>query len=75
MIGWIETGLSASGKTVKARIDQRPASKADMAATWADISKAKRLLDWSPVFPPEEGYEHAIRWFLSHQSWAAKLSI
>ena len=57
MIGIIETAL---GK--KAKIDQRPASDADMKETWADISKAGRLLGWKPEVSPAEGFRRAVEW-------------
>ena len=42
LISMIEEGL---GKTAK--IKYMPVQRADTSATWADINKAKRLLDWN----------------------------
>lgn len=38
----------------------------DIPATWADISKAKRMLGWSPKTSIEEGIEKTCRWFLEN---------
>ena len=34
----------------KANVTYEPAHPADMSASWADVSKAKKLLGWSPTF-------------------------
>ncbi len=36
--------------------------KADMDVTWADISKAKTLLGWSPKISFEEGLKRTLEW-------------
>ena len=35
----------------------------DVLITYADISKAKKLLDWEPKIKIEEGIKEFIRWF------------
>ena len=62
MIGLIEAAL---GK--KALINRLPQSPADMAATWADITKAKRLLGWSPQITTEDGFKRAVEWHLGNR--------
>lgn len=57
-----------SGKKAKLKFSAKIA--ADMTVTWADISKAKKLLDWEPKVSFEDGIERLIRWHtntLSHQ--------
>ncbi len=49
-----------SGK--KAKMKYSEAVKADMEVTWADISKAKKLLGWSPKVGFEEGIAHLMKW-------------
>lgn len=44
-------------------IDFRPAHPADAQATWADIGKARSLLDWSPTTTFEQGLEESVRWY------------
>ncbi len=64
MIEWIEAD---TGK--RAEIDQQPFHKADMKVTWADISKAKALLDWQPQTSPREGFRKTVQWHLEQQDW------
>jgi len=64
MIGLIER---YTGK--KARFEMRDFHKADMKATWADISKAKSLLGWEPKVSLEEGIKRTVEWTLENWSW------
>ena len=57
----------------KAKIDYRPWHPADMMATWADISKARRLLDWSPKTPFREGLGRLVQWYSENRDWAREI--
>ncbi|HEY0967237.1 MAG TPA: NAD-dependent epimerase/dehydratase family protein [Opitutaceae bacterium] len=70
MIGIMEAAL---GK--KAKVDQRPASDADMKETWADISKAGRLLGWAPKTITEEGFKQAVDWHLENRDWLGAINL
>ena len=70
MISIIEKGL---GK--KAEIKHMPVQKADATATWANITKAKRLLDWEPKVSLEEGIEKTIQWYYANRDLVGKLEI
>lgn len=59
----------------KAVIDHKPFNKADMMETWADISKAKRLLGWEPEIPLEEGLDRTIDWYRENRDLARALVI
>ncbi len=59
----------------KARIDYKPFHKADLKETWADISKAARLLDWKPQVKLEEGLKRAVDWYLENRSWLKDIEI
>jgi len=59
LIGLIEKYL---GK--KAVIKRSPSHKADMKATWADITKAKKILGWQPKVSLEEGIRRTVNWHL-----------
>lgn len=59
----------------KAVIDHKPFNKADMMETWADISKAKRLLGWEPEIPLEEGLDRTIGWYRDNRDLARALVI
>jgi UDP-glucuronate 4-epimerase len=75
MIKIIEQALADGGWTaddggrLKAKIDQRPPSAADMKETWADISKAKHLLGWSPQVTSAEGFRRTVVWHLTNRGW------
>lgn len=53
----------------KAIIEYKPFHKADMKATWADISKAKKLLAWEPEVDIEEGIKKTVEWYKENRSW------
>ncbi len=50
-----------TGKTAK--INRKPMQKGDVTVTYADISRAKELLDYGPKTPIEEGVERFVEWF------------
>ena len=54
----------------KARIDYRPWHPADMKATWADISKARKVLDWAPQTNIREGMHQLVNWYEANRDWA-----
>ncbi len=54
----------------RARIEHRPSHPADVPATWADISKAKRLLGWEPRTPLEAGLQRVVEWYTENREWA-----
>ncbi len=49
--------------------------KADLKATWADISKAKRLLGWQPKVGLEEGIRRTVQWYLANKKWLAGVRV
>lgn len=54
----------------KATIDYRPRHPADVLATWADISRAERLLGWQPQISFAEGVAQLAAWYRENQEWA-----
>ncbi|MFH0752978.1 MAG: SDR family NAD(P)-dependent oxidoreductase [Candidatus Omnitrophota bacterium] len=50
-----------SGKRSKRK--NKPFHKADMKATWADNSKAKKLLGWSARISLDEGIRRCVAWW------------
>lgn len=46
---------------------------ADVQVTWADTSKARRLLGWAPRVPLEEGLQRAVAWYEANRAWASEL--
>jgi UDP-glucuronate 4-epimerase len=68
VIGYIEGFL---GK--KATFAHRAFHKADIKETWADISKAEKLLGWKPGMPLEEGVKRCCEWHLENKRHGFKL--
>ncbi len=68
MIGMIE---ELTGQ--KAQIDYRPWHPADMKATWADISKARKVLAWAPETTFREGLGKLVTWYDENRSWAREI--
>ena len=50
-------------------VEQLPAHPADMRANWANIEKAKKLLDWEPRVELLEGIANLVDWYRSEHSW------
>ena len=40
-----------------------PEQPGDVPITWADVTKARRLLGYRPAFPIEKGLENFVSWF------------
>ena len=40
-----------------------------LLSAWADISKAKRLLDWSPQTAPADGFRRTVEWQVANREW------
>ena len=60
--GLIEAVEEALGK--KATIIEMPEQPGDVPKTWADVSKAERLLDYHPDTPIRAGVPKYVEWFL-----------
>ena len=52
-----------------ARIDFQSMHRADVTATWADISKARRQLDWQPQVNTETGIDRLVNWYKENRGW------
>ena len=55
--------LLESSLDMKANIDRQPMQPGDVPVTYADISKAKRLLNYNPQTKIEEGIPKFVEWF------------
>jgi UDP-glucuronate 4-epimerase len=49
---------------VEPRIDYLPEQPGDVPITYADVSKAHRLLGYSPRIPIRQGLERFVAWYL-----------
>ena len=59
----------------KAKIEYKPFHKADMKATWADISKAKKLLNWQPKIDLKVGIERTCKWYIENKNWLKDIKL
>jgi len=47
----------------KALIEELETQPGDVSTTYADITKARRLLGYDPRFPMEEGIKRFVEWY------------
>jgi UDP-glucuronate 4-epimerase len=64
LIDFVSSLESMVGK--KARLKAMPMSDADVKYTYADISKARQLLDYNPEVSVEAGVRLFVDWYLAH---------
>ncbi len=57
----------------RAVIHQQAAHPADVTATWADIAKANRLLDWRPTVTWEDGLQRTVAWYRDNQPFSRSI--
>jgi nucleoside-diphosphate-sugar epimerase len=70
LIAFIERALDK-----KAIIAGKPFHVADIKETWADITKARRLLLWQPQITPEEGFSLSVEWHLANRGWLKSMQV
>jgi UDP-glucuronate 4-epimerase len=61
LIHWIAAELA-----VEPRIDYLPSQPGDVPITYADVSKAARLLGYAPKVPIREGLRRFVAWYREH---------
>lgn len=59
----------------KAVLDYKEFHKADMRATWAEINKAEKLLEWKPKVTFEEGIRKTVDWMRKNTEFLARIKI
>ena len=57
----------------KALIEHYPPNPADMFSNWADVSKAKKLLNWQPQVNLQKGVQLLVDWYKAERSWASEV--
>jgi UDP-glucuronate 4-epimerase len=60
-----------TGRT--ALVDSRPAHPADVAATWADVTRAGQVLGWEPQVSFEAGVQALVEWYQAERAWASQI--
>jgi UDP-glucuronate 4-epimerase len=59
----------------EAKLMNKEFHKADIKATWADITKAKEILAWEPKVGIEDGIKRTIEWFLENWNWLKNVEL
>lgn len=54
----------------QAQIEWREFHRADVTATWADITRAKTLLHWRPETNLQQGVARLVNWYNDNRAWA-----
>jgi UDP-glucuronate 4-epimerase len=54
----------------KAIIEHYPPNPADMVTNWADVSKARKLLNWQSEFSLAAGVQRMVDWYSTEHEWA-----
>ena len=57
----------------KLRVEQRPAHPADVPATWANVTRARAVLDWQPQVSFEAGVQALVNWYQAERTWASQI--
>jgi nucleoside-diphosphate-sugar epimerase len=59
----------------KACCIRKPFHAADVKETWADISKAERLLGWKPRVSLDDGLRLSVDWYKANREWVKDLAV
>ena len=59
----------------EAVVEHRPVVKADMLANLADITKARKLLNWNPEVELDDGLRRTVDWYLQGRGWLKDIRI
>ena len=70
LIEMIETAVGR-----KAIIEQHTSNRADVIATWANIAKARRLLNWEPRVTLIRGLQETVAWYLENRELVDSLDL
>ncbi len=55
-------------------IEYQERHAADPMMTWADVSRARTLLAWTPEVGIEEGIRRTVDWYMNNREWAKRLT-
>ena len=56
-----------------AKLNRQPFHSADVNVTWADISKAKSVLNWQPNINLDQGLKMTVNWYKENRSWLKEI--
>jgi nucleoside-diphosphate-sugar epimerase len=58
----------------KAVLQFEDCQAADIPASWADIHKARRVLNWRPSCHFATGMEALVNWYMTNRTWAHRIT-
>ncbi len=58
---------------VQAKIEYIDRNPVDADANWANVEKARRVLNWEPLVSLDEGLDELVKWYLDNRSWASQI--
>lgn len=59
----------------EAQMDKKAFHKADIKETWADISKAEKILGWKPTVGIEQGLKNCVSWHIENQNFLKDIKL
>ena len=59
----------------KAIIEHKPRHSSDVLKTWADISRAREILNWRPETEFDQGIRNLVEWYRSNREWARLIEL
>lgn len=59
----------------KAKVIYKSFHIADIKATWADISEAKKTIGWKPKVNLAEGIRNTVEWYNANRSWLKNVGV
>lgn len=68
IISYVESKLNK-----KFLFNTQPFHSADVKSTWANIEKAKNILNWEPKIELTEGLNRTIEWYLEHREFCENI--
>lgn len=58
---------------VQAKIEYIDRNPVDADANWANVEKARRVLNWEPLVSLDEGLDALVKWYFDNRSWASQI--
>ena len=55
--------------------EEKPFHKADVKATWANVDKAARLLNWQAEVALDEGIKNSVEWYLENKDFLKDIKL
>ena len=69
VLAYIEDALGE-----RAQREYRPRHPADVPATWANIDRARTLLDWKPTTRWQDGVDRLVAWYRRERDWTRHIA-